>query len=256
MSLKICCLASGSKGNCCYVSDGTDNILVDLGISALRAEKCLEVLGVDPDSVAVAVTHSHTDHVGGIKSFVKRHPSVNVYCQKECEGLIARAAGVTPVVMPREFCVGKMTVTAIAASHDVPCFGYVITDGVKRVSVMTDVGTVNRAQLDAFCACDIVMIECNHDREMLAANPNYTPVLKARIASCRGHLSNTDCAGACAFLASSGVKNFILAHLSEENNTDEKALAAVRSAVISAGVLDARIIAAKQNEMTGLYEVC
>ena len=256
MGLRICCLASGSKGNCCYVSDGRTDILIDLGISALRAEKCLSVLGVNADGVNVIVTHSHSDHVGGLKIFCKRHASARVYCQKESANAVEYFAGVEPCVEERSFTVGTLSVTAVPASHDVPCFGYVITDGVKRVSVMTDVGTVNRAQLDAFCACDIVMIECNHDREMLAANPNYTPVLKARIASCRGHLSNTDCAGACAFLASSGVKNFILAHLSEENNTDEKALAAVRSAVISAGVLDARIIAAKQNEMTGLYEVC
>lgn len=256
MGLRICCLASGSKGNCCYVSDGRTDILIDLGISALRAEKCLSVLGVNADGVNVIVTHSHSDHVGGLKIFCKRHASARVYCQKESANAVEYFAGVEPCVEERSFTVGTLSVTAVPASHDVPCFGYVVSDGSKKVAVMTDVGALNPDQLAIFAACDIVMLEANHDLAKLNANPRYTRMLKARISSRYGHLSNADCAAACAYLASNGVKNFILAHLSEENNEPRLALDEVENGIKNAGVTGVRVIAAGQHAMTGLFEVC
>ncbi len=257
MSLKICSLASGSKGNCCYVSDGTTDILVDLGISAGRAEKCLDVLGVDPERVTVLVTHSHSDHVGGLKIFCKKHAGVSVLCQRECEVDVRAKGGIYPQAMPeRRFAVGTLAVTAIPVSHDVPCFGYVISDGKNKVAVVTDVGALNPAQLTALSSCGIVMLEANHDINRLEANPNYSRMLKARISSKHGHLSNADCAAACAFLASNGVRSFILAHLSEDNNDPELAVTAVQSSLCAAGHDDVRIVAALQDRMSGLYEVC
>ena len=256
MGLRICSLASGSKGNCCYVSDGRTDILIDLGISALRAEKCLSVLGVDADGVNVLVTHSHTDHVGGLKIFCKRHVGARIHCQKESANAVEYYSGVEPCVEERAFRVGTLSVTAVPASHDVPCFGYVISDGSKRVAVMTDVGTLNPEQLALFAACDIVILEANHDIAKLYANPRYTRVLKARISSRYGHLSNADCAAACAYLAGNGVRNFILAHLSEENNEPDLAVNEVVNGIVKAGVTDARVIAAGQYAMTGLFEVC
>lgn len=256
MSLKFCALASGSKGNCCFISDGTTNILIDLGISATRAEKCLRVLGVDPDDVSVLVTHSHSDHIGGLKIYCKKHPSVKVYCQNECCRAVATAEEITPVRAERRFGIGGLDITALPVSHDVPCFGYVVAGGNNRIAVVTDIGRVTSEQLSALSACDIVMLEANHDLDMLGANPRYTPALKARIRSDYGHLSNIDCASACAFLAANGVKNFVLAHLSEENNTPNAALDAVKRSVADSGVQDVRIIAAGQNLMTGLFEIC
>ena len=256
MSLKICSLASGSKGNCCFVSDGHTDILVDLGISATRAENCLRVLGANYDYVSVCVTHSHSDHIGGLKIFCKKHPSVKVFCQRESENAVRRLTGVGAEVVPREFTVGTLTVSAVEALHDVPCFGYIISDGKKRVSVMTDVGALSEKELIRLSACDIVMLEANHNIDMLRANPAYTPMLKARIASSHGHLSNADCGKACAFLAANGVKNFILAHLSEENNTVSLALDEVKKAIAAAGIGGVNVVAATQNEMTGLFVVC
>ncbi|MDE6401579.1 MAG: MBL fold metallo-hydrolase [Clostridiales bacterium] len=256
MGLRICSLASGSKGNCCYVSDGRTDILIDLGISALRAEKCLSVLGVNADGVNVLVTHSHSDHVGGLKIFCKRHAAARIHCQKESANAVEYFSGVEPNVEERAFTVGTLSVTAVPASHDVPCFGYVISDGSKKVAVMTDVGTLNPDQLALFAACDIVMLEANHDLAKLNANPRYTRVLKTRISSRYGHLSNTDCAAACAYLASNGVKNFILAHLSEENNEPSLAVGEVENGIKNAGITGVRVIAAGQNAMTGLFEVC
>ena len=256
MSLKICCLASGSKGNCCYVSDGTTDILIDLGISATRAEKCLSVLGVVPDNVRILVTHAHSDHISGLKTFCKKHGSAKVICQKEVAEATARAEGITPLVAPRSFCVGDMCITAMPVSHDVPCFGYIVSDRTHSVAVVTDIGRMSAEQMNALSSCGIVMLECNHDVEMLKANPRYEYRLKKRILSDNGHLSNADCAAACAYLAVSGVKRFILAHLSEENNTAELAVNAVTGAITEAGVSDFRVTAARQNAMSGLYELC
>ena len=256
MSLKFCTLASGSKGNCCYVSDGTTDILIDLGISATRVEKCLSVLGADPDKTRVLITHSHSDHVGGLKVFCKKHPTAKIICQQESAAAIARQEGITPLVARREFLVGAIRVSALPVSHDVPCFGYILSDGSKKVAVVTDIGTITAEQLNALSGADIVMLECNHDVEMLRANPRYTQMLKARILSSHGHLSNADCAAACAFLAGNGVKNFILAHLSEENNTPELALNKVVASIADTGVMGVRVIAARQDGMSGLFEIC
>lgn len=252
----MCAFASGSKGNCCYVSDGTTEILIDLGISATRAEKCLSLVGADPDRVDIFVTHAHSDHIGGLKIFCKRHPSARVHCQSECAYAVSRSAETIPSVEQRSVNVGALTVTALPVPHDVPCFGYVIESGGKRVAVVTDVGIVESNTLDGLRGCDIVMLEANHDPVMLRENKSYTPVLKARISSSHGHLSNGDCAAACAYLASCGVKNFILAHLSEQNNAPLVASSAVERAIAEVGISDARVAVATQNAMTGLFEVC
>ncbi|MCH5154361.1 MAG: MBL fold metallo-hydrolase [Clostridiales bacterium] len=256
MSLKICAIASGSKGNCCYVSDGATDILIDLGISATRAERCLKVLGVDPDSVTVLITHAHSDHVNGLKTFCKKHPSAKVICQREVSGGVISATAVLPTVENRTFNLGNISVTALAVSHDVPCFGYIISDGVHSVAVVTDIGRVSAEQMNALSACGIVMLESNHDVDMLKANPRYDYRLKQRILSDQGHLSNVDCAAACAYLAGNGVKRFMLAHLSEENNKPELAIKTVARSIAETGVCDVCVTAAKQDAMSGLYEIC
>jgi phosphoribosyl 1,2-cyclic phosphodiesterase len=252
----MCCLASGSKGNCCFVSDGETNLLIDLGITAQRAEKCLAALGVDPDGVSVVVTHSHSDHIGGLKVFCKRHPSVRVHCQRESAGEIISRAGVIPTVDARAAEIGGLTVNAVPVPHDVPCFGYVVRNHTASVAVVTDVGTVTDGTLDALGGCGIVMIEANHEPDLLRANRRYSPMLKARIASYRGHLSNPDCAAACVGLAGRGVRNFILAHLSEDNNDPTLAVSEVCACLNKSGYFGVNVTAAEQDAMTGVYEVC
>lgn len=256
MSLKLCSFASGSKGNCCYISDGTTDILIDLGISATRVEKALGVLGVNADNLRILVTHAHSDHINGLKIFNKKHPNAKIICQREVIRGVAAAEGITPLLAQQSFRVGGMYVTALPVSHDVPCFGYVVSDGLHSIAVVTDIGKVTKRQLDALGACSIVMLESNHDVNMLMANPRYNAALKRRILSEYGHLSNDDCAAACAYLAAGGVKRFILAHLSEENNDPNLAIDVVSRSIEDAGVTDCRIVAAKQDAMSALYEVC
>lgn len=252
----MCCFASGSKGNCCYVSDGDTDILIDLGISAARVDACLNALGVDPDHVHVLITHSHNDHIGGIKVFAKKHSGAKFHCQKESAAAVVYQTGITPTVDERVFSLGAITVEAVPVPHDVPCFGYIIRSAGRAVAVVTDIGVVKPSVLNGLGECDLVMLEANHDVERLKRNPTYSVQLKMRISSDHGHLSNADCAAACAFLAGRGVKNFILAHLSEDNNDPMLAVAAVSDEIAGLGITDARVVAASQHKPTGLFEVC
>ncbi len=252
----MCCFASGSKGNCCYISDGTTDILIDLGISATQAERYLSVLGVNPDRVSVFLTHSHSDHIGGLRVFGKKHPNAAVHCQKESAAAVSYASGISPIIDGRTSELGGLIIEAVPVPHDVPCFGYIVHCRERSVAVVTDVGAVKPNVLDGLSHCDLVMLEANHDVERLRHNPSYSAQLKARISSEHGHLSNSDCADACAYLAGHGVKNFILAHLSEENNDAATAVAAVSKGLAVCGITDARIVAASQNKPTGLFEVC
>lgn len=256
MSLKICCFASGSKGNCTYVSDGETDIVIDLGISATRAEACMRVLGVNPDTVHIFVTHSHSDHVAGLKVFCKKHPQATVHCQSECTLSVMQAAGATPCTDSRNVRLGKLDITALPVPHDVPCFGYVVQSGGESVAVVTDIGAVRDGARERLCWCGLVMIEANHDPELLRQNRTYSYALKRRISSEYGHLSNADCAALCTYLAGRGVKSFILAHLSEDNNNPELAMSEVARSLALAGISGAHITCATQNKMTGLFEVC
>lgn len=254
--LKMCCFASGSKGNCCYVSDGETDILIDLGISTARVESCLAALGASPDRVHVLITHAHSDHIGGVRVFGKKHRAAVIHCQRECAQSVIMQTGVIPTVDGRDFDIGGISVRALPVPHDVPCFGYILRRGERAVAVVTDIGCTKPDILGGLGDCDLVMLEANHDTEKLRLNPAYSAQLKRRISSDHGHLSNADCAAACAFLAEHGVKNFILAHLSEDNNDPALAVAAVKDGLAVSGITDARIVAASQHKPTGLFEVC
>ena len=253
MSLSLCCIASGSKGNCTFVTDGDTRIVIDLGIPATRAEASLSALGAYADC-DIIVTHSHTDHINGIKTFYKRHPGARVHCQRESARAVTSYTGVTPIIEGREFYIGNIRVSAIPVPHDVPCFGYVFDCDGKRAAIVTDIGEVEDNALSALSGVDLLVIEANHDTDLLKQSIKYPPQLKARIASKHGHLSNADCAAACAFLATSGVKNFVLAHLSEENNSPSLARREVECAIADAGA-NANIVVASQDAMTGLFEI-
>ncbi len=230
--------------------------MIDMGIAATRAERYLSAIGADPDKISVLVTHSHSDHIGGVRVFCKKHAGAKLYCQKESARAVLSQTGVEPTVIGREFEVDGIRVNAIPVPHDVPCFGYVVRSGNRSVAVVTDLGEVRSGLLGGISECDLVMLESNHDIVRLKNNTAYSPQLKARIASGNGHLSNAACAEACAYLADHGVRNFVLAHLSEDNNDAACAIDAVNAGLFAAGVRDARVVAALQDKPTGLFEIC
>ncbi len=207
--LKLLVAASGSKANSTVIIYQNDVIIIDCGTTYKALSDALLTEGLTPKNIsAVFVTHSHSDHVKGLAT-LKNKISAPFYSAVDIEGCNKMRAPVT---------VGSMAVSYFECCHDVDCVGYKITAGNKSVAVATDTGRVTECMLSQFVNCDAVMLECNHDVNMLKAGP-YPAALKSRILSDNGHLSNTDCAKVITYLASNGTKKAVLAHISETNNT-------------------------------------
>ncbi|MBQ9162690.1 MAG: MBL fold metallo-hydrolase [Clostridia bacterium] len=229
---RIGTLFSGSTGNCTYIETPRARILIDAGKCTKTLLSSLSEIGVSPDSIdAIFITHEHNDHISALPVLSKKC-RIPVYMVYES----ARRYEKNP---PRELCeclclqrdktfsvqVGDMTVTAFPTPHDSRAsVGYRITVSEAggsgesvALGVATDIGYVTDDIRDGLRGCRSVVIESNHDIDMLREGP-YPYDLKQRILSRHGHLSNTDCADFCAWLALHGTVDFLLAHLSEQNN--------------------------------------
>ena len=234
---RLCTLYSGSGGNSTYISDGKTSILIDAGKSARALTNALRSIGAlseksateeRPPVDAIFITHEHSDHVGALQVFLKKH-KIPVHVTAPSAEKLYRIAGDTPMrdcltVHTPLFSVdvGNMTVTSFPTSHDSEMsVGYRITvkseNGIHVLGYATDLGTVTPAVEEALRGCEAVVLESNHDENMLLDGP-YPYDLKLRIRSRRGHLSNSDAATFAASLAESGTTHFLLAHLSKENN--------------------------------------
>ncbi len=228
-SIKITPLFSGSGGNCTYIESERAKILVDAGVCAKRIVNALSLCRTDINDIdAIFITHEHSDHTSGLRVLCKnRNIPVHITRPSAC-ALPPEIPTVThDIVYSVE--VGDVTVSSFPLSHDTSCcVGYTFEKDGEKVSVMTDTGYITDEAVCALTGSRMVLIECNHDINMLKHGP-YPKYLKDRILSERGHLSNDDCAAFCAFLASRGTSDFILAHLSRENNTPVLAEKTVRA---------------------------
>lgn len=226
--MKLCTLYSGSRGNAAYVECGGARLLIDVGKSARALKKALTEIGTSVDEIdAILLTHEHSDHIsvlenpvgirdipihaaGGSADKLATHPST--YIQNN---LVAH-----PPLFALEL--GDVRISSFVTPHDsAGSVGYRIEwqeNGlIRRIGYATDVGYVSDEVLEGLSGCEAVVIEANHDVEMLMEGP-YPYHLKRRILSRRGHLCNTDCATLAATLAERGTRRFLLAHLSEKNN--------------------------------------
>ena len=234
--MKICTLASSSSGNCTLVSQGDTHLLIDAGISLRRITASLRQLDLSPDRLTgVLITHEHSDHIGGLRTFVK-YLDAPVYAPHGvAEGLCCQIPEARPRVSlfpaGAEFVLGELSVQSFLTMHDTPeSVGYRFDDGRHSVVFVTDTGCVPRTVLDAALGADLAVIEANHD-VVLLKNGAYPVYLKRRILSDRGHLSNDDSAAFACRLAGAGTRRIVLAHLSRENNTPSLALNAVSGAL-------------------------
>lgn len=258
MSLKICSISSGSSGNCIFVSSATTNILVDVGVSALRVARALAVLKVNPAAATILVTHSHSDHIGCVPAFCSRYGNLTYAHYGTSEILSDKMGAYNKKVIPfgdEDFYIGDITVSSFKVSHDVPCVGYSFMSGGTKISLATDLGCIDNNIISRISDSDVVLLECNHDEQLLKNNPRYVPWLKKRILGDSGHLSNNACAAAAVSLAAGGVKQIILGHLSKENNYPELAYATVRLKLDSLGYTGVQIEVASPDKLSGLYEI-
>lgn len=243
-SLKV--LYSGSTGNAAVLTAGDTAVLIDAGRSAKVLCGALSAAGISPDALsAVFLTHEHSDHTSALEVFLKHHPLPVHVAGASADRLAARAgehlrAALVP--HPPLYCetVGALTFTSFRTSHDsAESVGFRITvadgDTPHTIGYATDLGVVTPAVEEALLGCEAVVLECNHDTEMLMTGP-YPYDLKRRVASRQGHLSNIDCAAFSVRLAAGGMKRLLLAHLSETNNLPDLALGEVRAALAGTSV--------------------
>ena len=240
--LKICPLASGSNGNCTYISDGKTNILIDTGISATRIIRELSSLGTGVSAIdAVFITHEHTDHITGLEKLLQR---VDAPVYASCG--TARGIGErTPALGGKVRCVyaeepvsiGNLTVSPFHTPHDTyESTGFRISNGLQCAVVATDIGHVDDELREKLVHCDVLLLESNYDAQRIRFS-HYPVFLKKRIVSDVGHLSNNECASVAVKAAENGTKSIILGHLSAENNTPAEAYTTVHTALTQKGII-------------------
>ena len=243
--LELCTLASGSSGNSLLVSDGATHILVDAGISCRRITTALKGLGVDPASLsAVLITHEHTDHIAGLATLTKQL-RVPVYASKGTGlQLCWRIAFLEEVLRPfgpgESFSIGSIGIESFPTPHDAAqSTGYALSAGGRKAAVVTDLGHVTADVEAGIRGAHLLVAEANHDVAWLRSGP-YPYFLQDRILGERGHLSNEAGAALACSAVAAGAATVVLAHLSHENNTPERARQVVGDALTRMGAAPGR----------------
>ncbi|MDO4799777.1 MAG: MBL fold metallo-hydrolase [Bacillota bacterium] len=242
MPLTFCSLASGSSGNCQYVASPSTRVLIDAGMSGKYVCSALESIGESIRAIdAVLLTHEHSDHTTGLRVLLRRY-GIPLYITESTYRSLAPKLADVPEERIRifdksqDFRVGDLTVRGFSVSHDAAdplCYRitHETTDGATSVGVVTDLGWVDPDVIEAFGGCDLLMIESNHDVELLKIGA-YPMYLKRRILSEHGHLSNEDAGYIAREILRRGVlKHILLAHLSKENNFPDLAFETVRGLI-------------------------
>jgi len=233
--VNVCILASGSRGNAIYVSRGETSILIDAGLSGIQIQRRMASRGIKPENLdAILVTHEHSDHILGAGVLSRRY-HLPVYISRDTKKAAGTALGKINKVnhfSPGEsFNINGMCIHPFSISHDaVDPSGFTITSGNKKIGIATDLGIATSMVKEHLKQCALLIIESNHDPEMLDKGPYPWP-LKQRIKSRTGHLSNPDAAKLITEVQSSTLSHIILGHLSHENNTPEIAENTVKPVV-------------------------
>lgn len=236
-------LKSGSRGNSTLVYTEKTKILVDCGISGKAVKNAMEKLDISPDEInAIVVTHEHNDHIKGVGVMMRRY-NIPVYANSNTWAAIMQSdlgklnnENIKIFERCEEFSIGDIKINPFSIPHDAAFpVGYAFDDGHSRAAVATDMGMLTEETMRAIGGCKDVLIESNHDTNMLEIGP-YPFHLKQRIRSRLGHLSNDDAAKAAELLVRFGAENIILGHLSEENNNPYLAYETVNLQLAQAGI--------------------
>ena len=254
--MKVCVLASGSKGNATYISTAKVKILVDLGTTSSYTVSKLNEIGVDASEIkAIILTHTHADHTDGLKVFLK-HYNPTVYLTKKMYDEIADKSILhNYTLIDSDFNLADLEVEIFKTSHDVAdSNGYIFKNNGKSLVYITDTGYIPIKLYDKLKNKTMYIMESNHDIEMLM-NGRYPYYLKQRILGDLGHLSNHDSAYHLAHLIGKDTKEIILIHLSEENNDPTIAYDTLIRTLKDNDVLVEHIQISSQNDKTELVEV-
>ena len=250
--MKVCVLSSGSKGNSTYVETKNHKILIDIGTSSSYVEKALKDINIDPKDIDILlITHSHVDHVNGLRVFCKKYKPL-VYISpitlKETELDLDNTKDVDEMDLEE--------VKSIKLSHDVGDIrGYIIEEDNSSMVYITDTGYIREKDFDTLKNKTLYVFESNHDVEKLMDNPNYPHHIKIRILSDKGHLSNIDSSKYMAKFIGSNTRYVVLSHLSEQNNTEDLAITTLKNTLKEKKVNFNNISIARQNEKTEIFDI-
>jgi phosphoribosyl 1,2-cyclic phosphodiesterase len=233
--MRFASIGSGSEGNALVVEAGSTRVLIDCGFGLRDTVARLARLGLEPQDIsAVLVTHEHADHAGGVAAFATRYgtPVWLTFGTRMSVG--DRFDGVPKVYAfdsDETFAVGDLEVQPFPVPHDArEPVQFVLGDGDCRLGVLTDIGVSTVHVESTLSGCDALVIECNHDGDLLA-NGDYPWSLKQRIAGRYGHLSNQAAAAIVRAIDCSRLRHIVAAHLSQQNNTPSHARDALAAAL-------------------------
>lgn len=244
--MQLCVLASGSSGNCIYVRAGATKILIDAGLSGRETERRLDQIGVQPDEIqAICLTHEHSDHVAGLPVLYSRH-QMALYANRGTVDALQRderrsglAWNVFTTGAP--FRIGDLQIEPFAVSHDAyEPVGFILANNGVRVGVVTDIGVSTHLVRERLRGCRMVVLESNHDEEMLSA-ARRPESLKQRIRGRQGHLSNQHAAEMLVEIAGDELEQVFLAHISADCNLPELAVHTVGNVLAEHGLQQVRI---------------
>ena len=250
--MRLSVLSSGSSGNATYLEAGGRGYLIDAGFSCKRLQGLLARIGRDLSDVsAVLLTHGHNDHTCGVRSLL-RERKVPVYA---APGVAEAVKGAATVDVGETLDLGgDIGATFFEVPHDAPTYGLRVSDEGRTSALATDLGEIVAETLRFLRGADAVVLEANHDPDWLRNGP-YAAALKRRVASPLGHLSNQQAAEAACALAPHGLKDLVLAHLSDTNNSPARACGTVHRALKAAGFGGVRVRAALAKHPTPPFEV-
>ena len=242
MMLNFCSLSSGSSGNCYYLGNDFNGILIDAGISATLIRKFLKNMDISMQTImGVLVTHNHIDHIKGLEVLTRKNSIPVFTTHKIWKSILTSQKKISgdrirEISLQRKFHLAGFEIEAFQVCHDATeTIGFHICAGDKSMTIATDLGHVCQTAAPYIKKANLLVIESNYDEAMLV-NGRYPHYLKARIQSDYGHLGNHQTSVFLADIINDNLSHICLAHLSKNNNTPEKALQTLQQTFSEKGI--------------------
>lgn len=255
--MKVCVLSSGSKGNSTLVITDKVKILIDLGTTTSYVEAALNNLNVDVKEIShILITHSHVDHIKGLKVFIKRYNPV-ILVTEDMKNVLEKELGNFryEYYEDKKAIIGDLTVNVIKTSHDAEeSIGFVLTNNNSSMVYITDTGYINQKYFKILSNNNLYVLESNHDIKMLMYGP-YPYYLQQRVRGDKGHLSNKQASDYLCKFIGDNTRKIVFAHISEHNNSYEKVIETFNEELSKNDMKFDDVLIAKQNEVTEVIEV-